>query len=153
MKLKLLIIISVILSLISFSGCDSENLESNPKLDIDKENILSTQNNSVFRINVSANIQWTIDIDEKYQDWCKVQIFEDYFELNLEENTELDIREAEIYIKGGNIVRKITIEQLGQSPDIIIEKERFDINYKDTILKVEIVSNVECNIIIPDTIE
>ena len=97
---------------------------------------------------VNTNIAWQANVSSS-GNWCTVQGADDLLSISVEKNTGRDLRETDIVVKGEGLEQKVHVKQLGEQPDILLENERLNLNYTDTVVTVKVVSNVEYEVEIP----
>ena len=69
------------------------------------------------------------------------------------ENDNYKKRDASILIKSGNIQETVTIYQAGSKPSIILTKNEFIVSNAGGIIAVEVSSNVDVNVELPNAID
>ena len=137
---------------LSTIGCEDKSEVVDPYLDLEQDTLVCKQTASVQVVAVKCNQTWSARVMEGVT-WCTVQVLDDQLEIDITENTGDAIREADIEVFAGSLKKQLHVRQLGQSPDILLSVSRLDLNYTDTIVDVSIVSNVEYDVVIPDTID
>lgn len=112
-----------------------------------------SQEGGIINIEVKANIDYNMEISEKDQGWIKEssnRSLSTYkHTLNISANEEIENREGEIYFRSGNIVETVTVFQAGGSIIILSQKE-YNVSDKGEIISVDINSNVDFNIQMPE---
>lgn len=125
------ILYALLCALFLFTACsdDEERSETATYLRI-PENVKALHYiKEVQRENIKIETNdpdWTIDSDK---DWCDVHRISsnpEMFRLALDENLNLNQRDAKLTLKAGGITETITVKQLGTKPAILISPEKFD---------------------------
>lgn len=125
------ILFSLLCALFLFTACsdDDERSETATYLRI-PENVKAVHYlKDVQRDNIKIETNdpdWTITSDK---DWCDVHRISsnpEMFRLALDENLNLNQRDAKLTLKADGITETITVKQLGTKPAILINPEKFD---------------------------
>lgn len=143
----ILILCSWAMSLFAISCSDQES-KPQPFLEIKKDTVVFAQEAANTSIVVNTNIAWQANVLSS-GNWCTVQGSDDLLSISVEKNTGRDLRETDIVVKGEGLEQKVHVKQLGEQPDILLENERLNLNYTDTVVTVKVVSNVEYEVEIP----
>ena len=143
----ILILCSWAMSLFAISCSDQES-KPQPFLEIKKDTVVFAQEAANTSIVVNTNIAWQASVPSS-GNWCTVQGADDLLSISVEKNTGRDLRETDIVVKGEGLEQKVHVKQLGEQPDILLENERLNLNYTDTVVTVKVVSNVEYEVEIP----
>ena len=143
----ILILCSWAMSLFAISCSDQES-KPQPFLEIKKDTVVFAQEAANTSIVVNTNIAWQANVSSS-GNWCTVQGADDLLSISVEKNTGRDLRETDIVVKGEGLEQKVHVKQLGEQPDILLENERLNLNYTDTVVTVKVVSNVEYEVEIP----
>ena len=143
----ILILCSWAMSLFAISCSDQES-KPQPFLEIKKDTVVFAQEAANTSIVVNTNIAWQANVPSS-GNWCTVQGADDLLSISVEKNTGRDLRETDIVVKGEGLEQKVHVKQLGEQPDILLENERLNLNYTDTVVTVKVVSNVEYEVEIP----
>ena len=145
----ILILCSWAMSLFAISCSDQES-KPQPFLEIKKDTVVFAQEAANTSIVVNTNIAWQANVPSS-GNWCTVQGADDLLSISVEKNTGRDLRETDIVVKGEGLEQKVHVKQLGEQPDILLENERLNLNYTDTVVTVKVVSNVEYEVEIPQS--
>lgn len=97
-----------------------------------------------FEVIIPENIDWITRIETK-------SLEKRTFNLNVLPNSQTEEREAEIIVKDINsdVAQTLTIEQkVGQ---IIVKQNEFEVQFKGETITIPYSSDIECNVIIPET--
>lgn len=97
-----------------------------------------------FEVIIPEDIDWVTRIETK-------SLEELTFSLNVHPNSQTEEREAEITVKDVNsdVAQSLTIKQkVGQ---IIVEQTEFEIQFKGDTISIPYSSDIECNVIIPES--
>lgn len=106
-------------------------------------------------ITFSTNKSWTATILKSgEEEWCKLSILsgsagEVKLVVSVLENTSYEDREKNIIIQVENVVKTITVKQKNKDA-LIISNDKFDVDQLGGIINVELKSNVDYSVIIPD---
>lgn len=110
-----------------------------------------------IEIEVKANVDFTYEVSENSKDWVQhimtkaLQSSKLIFKIG--ENDNYKKRDASILIKSGNIQETVTIYQAGSKPSIILTKNEFIVSNAGGIIAVEVSSNVDVNVELPNAID
>ena len=137
------ILFTLLCSLFLFTACsdDDERSEAAPYLRIPEiaQSLHYLKDVQRENIKIETNCEdWTITSDK---DWCdahRISSNPQMFRLALDENNELNLREAKLTLKASGITETITVKQLGTQPAILVSPEKLD-NLSDTKNNYELV--------------
>ena len=137
------ILFILLCSLFLFTACsdDDERSETAPYLRIPEiaQSLHYLKDVQRENIKIETNCEdWTITSDK---DWCdahRISSNPQMFRLALDENNELNLREAKLTLKASGITKTITVKQLGTQPAILVSPEKLD-NLSDTKNNYELV--------------
>lgn len=138
--------------LVSLVACEDEEATVEPTLELGQDTLVCKQEASMQTVTLKCNQEWTARVSSG-STWCTVHPSDGQLAIEVTENTNTDIREANVEVVAGSLKETLLVRQLGQTPDILLSTSRLDLNYTDTIVQVNLVSNVEYEIVIPDTID
>lgn len=107
-------------------------------------------------VEVQSNIQYQVTIPTKFQSWLKQSIKSKALETKdfsfiISANEEVEPREGYIIFDGNSIKDTIKIYQ-AQNNKIILSKNIYELSFKEQNIEIELNTNVEYEIIIPDTV-
>lgn len=153
--MKNLIHMSIILFalILFFTNCQTEEKNTEPLLELAQDTLVCKQTPTNTSVQVKTNLEWAASVPSDAADWCKLTASGTSLRVVLTENPEDGIRKTDATLTAGTIKKKLHIKQLGQAPDILISTSRIDLKYRDTLININVVSNVEYEILIPDTID
>lgn len=149
-------ILNFIVFLTSFWGimsCQTEDMKVEPFLEISQDTLVCVQKETNITIQVKTNVDWKVSVTDADEKWCKITKSDDSFTIGLSENKESGIRQTDIKVVSGALSKKMHVKQLGQEPDILIAESRINLNYGDTLIHINVASNVEYTVTIPDTVD
>ncbi len=147
-KYSLLIIASILMAVI-LSGCE-EKAEP-PFLTIDIQAINFNPGPSSRSINVKTNVEnWTATVQPSAQSWINARPDGSMLKITVKENREAGTRQGEIKVVAATLTETITVEQLGKEPAILLSAESFTVSVDGGELQLEVTSNIEYDIMIPD---
>lgn len=148
--------ISILLLGIAFStslaGCQSEEEQPEPFLQLSQESWVCKQEAQTLTINIKTNTELQVTVPTS-DSWCQATATENLLTIALTENEGRQARETAVTVTAASIQKKVQIQQLGQEPDILFAKERIDLNYRDTLIQVDVVSNVDYEVSIPEEVD
>ena len=104
-------------------------------------------------IEVKANVDYTIKIDEGSKSWISQNtsrgLSSKKISFNVKENESIDNREGHITISDGKLNEVVTIYQFGNKPTIILTQKEYIVPSEGEVIKIEIKSNVDYEMIVP----
>ena len=136
-----------------FANCQSEKELSEPVLELSQDTLVCLQTATNATVQVKTNAEWTATVPSNAAGWCTITPSGTTLSIKLMENPDDGIRETDATLVAGPLQKKLRIRQLGQAPDILISTTRINLNYRDTVIDINVVSNVAYDILIPDTID
>lgn len=145
------IFINIICILFTLVGC-KETVSEEPFLKLSEKVLNCTQKAGQYEVKVTSNFDWKISVPNDVT-WCVATKSGDKLLLDLKENSELDLRSTEVTVSAGNLVEKLNVSQLGEKPEILIDKNRENLEYGDTLVSVKVVSNTDYAVVIPEDTE
>lgn len=134
------------------TGCQSEEEQADPFLELAQETLVCLQKATASTIEVKTNTEWKASVPT-HDSWCKASGEATLLTVNLSENTEKGVRETDVTLTASSIQKKLHVKQLGVEPDILLAEERINLNYRDTLISVNAVSNVDYEVIIPEEVD
>lgn len=122
------ILFSLLCSLFLFTACsdDDERSDAAPYIRIPDTVKALHYLKDVQRENVKIETNvadWTITSDQSWCDVHRISSNPQMFRLALDENIELNQRDAKLTLKAGGLTETITVKQLGTKPAILINPE------------------------------
>ena len=142
-----MIFINIICVLFTLMGC-KETIPEESILTLSEKVLNCPQQAGQYEVKVTSNLEWKASVPNDVT-WCVATKSGDKLLLDLEENSELNIRSTEVTINAGNLVESLNVSQLGENPEILIDKNREDLEYGDTLVSIKVVSNVDYEVMIP----
>lgn len=143
---------SVCLFLFLFSyiaGCSKEDIAPAPRLEIkdtdSKINFTSTSATRYFVIDTNVEMV-TASAD---MPWCVVAVTNESprrLQINVSDNNSVDIREATVIVKAGDLSKILTIIQLGKNPVILLSKKSINLDFKKQQFTVTATTNVTLDV-------
>lgn len=131
------------------SGCSDNEAMADPVLSLEESILACSQNAGQYEVGVECNGEWNASVSAEASAWCRVSNGGNVLVVNIDANTDLELRSTEVTVTFGPLIEKLTVRQLGESPDILFEKERQDLDYGDTLVTVKVVSNVDYEVVVP----
>ncbi len=118
-----------------------------------KEYVVDSDANQI-KVEVSSNVDVTVnipDVEWITEDMTKAMSTHTYV-FNIEENKEYDYREAEIIFTNtaNNLSEKVTVTQ-AQKDAIILAKSEYEVSAEESILELNVNTNVEYQVEISDS--
>lgn len=154
---KLLFYIAFAAMISAFAGCSPEPNEGNDGEQGPHTFVLSAdaltfpQEGGSATISVepsSAKVVWTIENSEDYE-WCHVSVNDNDVTFTAEENPETDDRTAEYTFSCTGFSATLTVTQ--SKTDVLnVTKESFTIGAEGGELEIEVSTNIEYNVTIPE---
>lgn len=145
------ILVSLVGLLFPIWGCE-DKVAAEPMLSLSETLLNCSQEAAQYELQVKSNVDWTATVPDGVS-WCVASNLGNKLLVDLEENTGLDSRETEIMVTAGPLVEKVGVKQLGERPDILFEKERQDLYCSDTLVIVDVLSNVDYEVSVPEDID
>lgn len=140
-KHKILLLIFLILVQVSCSKKELYIEVKTPTLEINQDFYEFLFNETNGELTVESNTEWTVTSS---QSWCVAQKTENRVNFVLENNMNPYNRIAELQIKTSSGLKKtVRINQYGNVPTLIIDKNEFSLENKGGELIVNVRSNVE----------
>lgn len=144
------VILYILFLLFATLSCKSEEL-STPTIELPKDTWVYPQAAVQTIIPVNATGEWLV---AKLQaNWCKATPAGNQLQIELTENEEKESRSTDITLTAGAVSAVLYVQQLGQAPDILLADQRIDLQYRDTLISMDVVSNIAYAVIIPDTVD
>lgn len=112
-----------------------------------------SQEGGTIEIEVKANISYKMEISEKAKDWIKESssraLTAYKHKLDIAANEEVEKREGEIIFKSGDKIETVKVYQAGGAI-ILLSQDEFTVSDAGETISVEIKSNVEFGVQMPD---
>ncbi len=108
-----------------------------------------------FTIEVKANVDYEYRIDESASSWItsnSTKVMESSeLTFHVAGNDGTDTREGIITIFSGDLTETITVFQQGTKPSIVLGRKEYSVGSSESVLKIELSSNVDVYATLPDT--
>lgn len=155
-------IIVAIISCVNFSNCSSNPIVPEITVEMGNENYFtknmdfdSSVGEKTFSFN--SNVDWTIDVaaTRNGTTWCTVtpnsgKAGANTIRIKVQENTSYDDRSVALTLTAGSSLTKtITITQK-QTNALLLTTNKFEVDPKGGKINVEVKSNIEYDVIIPE---
>ncbi len=141
----------IVLSLITMFQNACAEKSTPPFLTIDSKSVNFNSVASTRDILVKTNIEnWSATVEPAAQSWISARPSGSVLSITVNENRESGTRKGEIKVVADNITETITVEQLGTEPAILLSSETFNVPVDGGELLLEITSNIEYDVVIPD---
>src|SRR5690554_2958396 len=152
MKNKSTLLIIVLSFIAMFQNSCTEK-STPPFLTIDSKSVNFYSVASTRDIPVKTNVEnWSATVEPAAQSWISARLSGSLLRVAVEENKESGTRKGEIKVVADNITETVTVEQLGTEPAILLSSETFNLPADGGKLLLEITSNIEYDVVIPDDI-
>lgn len=142
-----------------FSACnDDEGTGSIPTLEIGAETVDFEQEGGRKTLEIMSNrINWVAAVNLEARGWCSVtadvQDKKQFMEITVNKNNAIESREAVITVRIDELVRKLTVRQLGSGKGIFISPENITVGNVGETIEFTVTTNVEYEIIPSDWIK
>lgn len=137
---------------VSLTACQSEEEQPEPFLDLSQETLVCLQKAQTAIVDVKSNVDWKASVPTS-DSWCRATAAGNVLTVALTENEDKLTRETVVTVTAAAIQKKIQVRQLGQEPDILLAEERINLKYRDTLIHINVVSNVDFEVIVPDEVD
>ncbi|TKG89865.1 hypothetical protein EYV94_24920 [Puteibacter caeruleilacunae] len=144
---KMAMIIALSLSGLIYYSCGSKDIETTKTsaLEIADESkeLVFPPNSSSLTVSVKTNAEeLLISCD---QAWCSAEFnaSSKKIEIDVDENSSLESRDAKVVIKLAGIQEEIKVNQFGIEPKIVILKDKLVTDFKAKTMTLELFSNVD----------
>ena len=105
-------------------------------------------------VEIKANVKYSYVIDEAAKEWIAYEssraLTTSYLKFKIAENEKMTTREGTIIITDGTLAETVTIYQQGDKPSIVISQKEYTIGANEDTIQVEVSSNVDVEMQIPD---
>lgn len=105
-------------------------------------------------IEVMANVNFEYEIDESDRSWITESesrgLSVSTLSFHIDKNNETSARSGKIYIRSGELADTVTIYQKGTESEIVLTQKNYMVDSKGENIKVELRSNVDYEIEMPD---
>ena len=156
------ILIAFIISCVNFSNCSSDSIVPEITVEMGNENYFtknmdfdSSVGEKTFSFN--SNADWTIDVaaTRNGTTWCTVtpnsgKAGANTVKIKVQENTNNDDRNVVFTLTAGQSLSKKIIINQKQKDALTLTTNKFEIDPKGGIINVEVKSNVDYQIVIPE---
>lgn len=147
------ITLSLLLLLLSLISCSDKETEAPSflKVDVKTVNFLAGATNS--SLNIQTNVDdWSATVDPAASAWLRASKQGGTLNISASENDNFDVRNGKIIIKANSLTETIGVAQLGVAPSILVSNEVITVGADGGVVNLEITSNIEYEIIIPDDV-
>ena len=108
-------------------------------------------------VEVKSNIQYEVSIPSQFQDWIKREpesksVTVKNFTFTILENKEYKKREGYIVFSGNSLKDTVRVYQTADPRELILSGDTFNISSAKQSIEVELKSNVDYDILIPDSV-
>lgn len=136
-----------------FTACSDKETEAPSflKVDVKTVNFLAGATNS--SLNIQTNVDdWSATVDPAASAWLSASKQGGALNISATENDDFDVRNGKIIIKANSLTETINVAQLGVAPSILVSNEVITVGADGGVVNLEITSNIEYEIIIPDDV-
>lgn len=154
MKTKKSIFALLMGSLLSacLAACSNKEVSQDPFLEVSQTSFAGTKEAQAFVVDIQSNVEWKASVPSA-DAWCRTTQTSDALTIHLDANESIQSRQTTVTIMAESLREEITVQQLGEEPDILFEKERIDLNYRDTTIHIKVLSNVDYEVMIPEGVD
>lgn len=141
----------LIISFLFFTACSEKTENIPPFLEVGNKTVSFNNSPSSRDVTVKCHTDdWTATVSGEASTWLKATSQKGLLRISADENTNLTVRTGEIRVTAGNLSETVTVEQLGKEPAILLSAEAFSLSADGGNIELEITSNIEYDILIPD---
>jgi hypothetical protein len=138
-------ILFALIILSTFPGCSKDDPAPAPTLEIKEAgNTINFASTTATRyLVIDTNIE-TVTSSSNMA-WCSVAITSEMpkrLQITVDDNNTIDVREATITVKAGDLNKSVTVLQLGKKPVILLNKKTVTLDYKKQSFVVTATTNV-----------
>lgn len=139
----------VLILLSTYSGCSKNDSAPDPMLEIKEAgNTINFASTTATRyLVIETNIE--IVTASSNMTWCSVAISNESpkrLQITVDENNTIEVREATIIVKAGDLNKLVTVLQLGKKPVILLNKKTVTLDYKKQSFEVTATTNVNLEV-------
>lgn len=132
-------------------SCTDKQEHIPPFLTIETQTLNFNSVSTTRDIPVKTSIEnWTVMVQPDARTWMEATRIGSILRVVVSENTEFESRHGEIRVVADDLSETITVVQLGTEPAILASSEIFTLSPDGGDFSLEITSNIEYGIIIPD---
>ena len=146
-RLKGLLLILICLS--ALSGCSKDEPAPSPRLEImDVDNTINFASTTATRYFVIDTNVESVTASANMQ-WCNVAITNETprrLQINVTDNNTVDVREATVSVKAGDLSKSLTVVQLGKNPVILLNKKTVTLDFKKQNFSITATTNVNLEV-------
>lgn len=133
------------------TACSEKTENIPPFLEVGSKAVSFSNTSSSRDITVKCHTDdWTATVSGGAASWLRATPQNGLLHISADENSNLSVRTGEIKVTAGNLSETITVEQLGKEPAILLSPESFSLSADGGNIELEVTSNIEYEIIIPD---
>ena len=126
-----------------------------PKLELEKESVVFTEQRSNRIVVVETNIEdWGATVNEAGADWCSVlpqgANGNYYLQISVTANGGFDERAATITVTADKLQKTITVTQIGIKPIIRTDRDVYNILFNTGELAMNVAANVNYEVIVSE---
>ena len=148
-------VIMVFFGMTILTGCDDYNFDIplTPFLLLDSYSVNFDQNSGERILEVRCNEEWTVELSKELQGWCSVTRNEDdNLIVSVILSEDKYVRRGEFYVKAFSQTDTVRVAQLGYQQAILVSPQNMNIDAAGDKVLVEVTSNVDYIITLPDWI-
>ncbi|QAR29972.1 hypothetical protein EQP59_00640 [Ornithobacterium rhinotracheale] len=147
MKRILQFIFLILIGIIGIISCKDN--EESPSLALLTENLSFPVEGGTKTVEVKTNVgSWHFTLPTS--SWATFKKGTNTIEVTVPENTENNERSVVLKVKAGNLVRNLTVQQLGTGVSMLISSAAFSLPEEGGKVEFEVTSNVPYDIVIPE---
>lgn len=107
-------------------------------------------------LEISANVAYEYEVEKSCVDWIKIKesrgLINENLCIEVAKNNDVKKREGKIRIKATSLDEVVTIYQEGFDPTLILSQNEYDVDSGESILKIELKSNIDYEMVLPENI-
>ena len=151
-QIQLILFLMFVICAASNSACSKKDLPPPSSLEIADANLTESFPAELTSKNITVNTNvagWSVSSD---QAWCVAiqNQTQKIISITVSKNESLEPRTANVKVKADNLTKTILVTQLGTKPVILLKAKTQSVNFNAQILLVELTTNVDLDIVLPD---
>lgn len=111
----------------------------------------------VFDLAITSNVPWTLSVPEEAAAWVSAEPLSGEgsatVKVTVAANENVEARSAELTVtspEGGRYTTTVSVNQTGQDPSLLIDREKIDALYEGGAFAVAITTNMDWTVTIPE---
>ena len=151
-----LLLLLLLLAITPFTACSDKEDNMPPFLTIEENDKIQNFSSDVGvrEINVKTSFnQWQAKVNDDAISWISAVSQGSKLKVSITQNQEKGSRNGNIIVTAGSFSETIQVVQMGAEPAILIGTEIYRIKSNGEIIDIEVTSNIEYDIIIPEDVD